>query len=302
MSRQTTNYGYNISEGSDIVNPLVDIFPNWEAIDSDLKGVSNDAVGGATELTTGTVHALTRSDTDRNVFVFTATSNFTAGDTFTLDGDQVSALTPAGEQLATGCYIIGSNILVAVHGTLMTMYVSPTKVDDSDKLDGHDSTYFATASSVSELEDDFGELSAKVGIGILTTDAQSCVGGINELNGKLDGVGQYYSNSNAGVTVTSNDGLTNIAQVTLPKGMYVVTGTVRSNNANEMTYFLATSSTSASIGETGAVTRSRASAGGGPCITHIYGLTEQKTIYLVTQNFEANSHVYYGQLQAIRIK
>ena len=185
MSRQTTNYGFNISEGTDLVNPLVDIFPNWESIDSDLKDVSDDAVGRATELTTGTVHALTRSDTDRNVFVFTATSNFTAGDTFTLDGDQVSALTPAGEQLATGCYIIGSDVLVAVHGTLMTMYVSPTKVADSDKLDGHDSTYFATASDVSDLSDDLDAVSNKVGTGVLTTTAQDCVGAINELNSDL---------------------------------------------------------------------------------------------------------------------
>lgn len=186
MSRQTTNYGYNISEGADIVNPLVDIFPNWEALDSDLKDVSNDAVGSATELTTGTVHALTRSDTDRNVFVFTATSNFTAGDTFTLDGAQVSALTPAGEQLATGCYIIGSDVLVAVHGTLMTMYVSPTKVADSDKLDGHDSTYFAIASDLSDLSNDLDVVSNKVGTGVLVTTAQDCVGAINELDDNLN--------------------------------------------------------------------------------------------------------------------
>lgn len=198
MSRLTTNYGYNISEGSDLVNPLVDIFPNWESIDSDLKDVSDDAVGRATELTTGTVHALTRSDTGRNVFVFTATSNFTAGDTFTLDGTQVSALTPAGEQLATGCYIIGSDVLVAVHGTLMTMYVSPTKVADSDKLDGHDSTYFATASGVSDLSDDLDAVSDKVGTGVLTTTAQDCVGAINELNvglaNKLDASKLTYTN------------------------------------------------------------------------------------------------------------
>ena len=195
MSRQTTNYGYNISEGSDLVNPLVDIFPNWEAIDSDLKDVSDDAVGRATELTTGTVHALTRSDTDRDVFVFTATSNFTAGDTFTLDGTQVSALTPAGEQLASGCYIIGSDVLVAVHGTLMTMYVSPTKVADSDKLDGHDSTYFATASDVSDLSDDLDTISDKVGTGVLTTTAQDCVGAINELNSDLTDMFVYRSYS-----------------------------------------------------------------------------------------------------------
>ena len=163
MARHTTNYGFNISEGTDLVNPLTDIFPNFEDIDTDLKGVSDSAVGTATELLTGTVHALVRSDSDRNVFTFTATSNFEAGETFTLDGVQVTALTPDGQTLSTGCYIIGSEVLVAVKGTLMTVYVNPSKALDSDKLDGHDSTYYATASDVSDLS---GDVSAKVvGVG-----------------------------------------------------------------------------------------------------------------------------------------
>ena len=184
MARQTTNYGFNISEGTDLVNPLTDIFPNFEDIDTDLKGVSDSAVGTATELLTGTVHALVRSDSDRNVFTFTATSNFEAGETFTLDGVQVTALTPDGQTLSTGCYIIGSEVLVAVKGTLMTVYVNPSKALDSDKLDGHDSTYYATASDVSDLSDDVSALSSKVGTGTLTV-GNDCVDGINTLNTHL---------------------------------------------------------------------------------------------------------------------
>ena len=184
MARKTTNYGFNISEGTDLVNPLTDIFPNFEEIDTDLKGVSDSAVGTATELLTGTVHALVRSDSDRNVFTFTATSNFEAGETFTLDGVQVTALTPDGQTLSTGCYIIGSEVLVAVKGTLMTVYVNPSKALDSDKLDGHDSTYYATASDVSDLSGDVSALSSKVGTGTLTV-GNDCVDGINTLNGRL---------------------------------------------------------------------------------------------------------------------
>lgn len=184
MARQTTNYGFHISEGADLVNPLTDIFPNFEDIDTDLKGVSDSAVGTATELLTGTVHALVRSDSDRNVFTFTATSNFEAGETFTLDGVQVTALTPDGQTLSTGCYIIGSEVLVAVKGTLMTVYVNPSKALDSDKLDGHDSTYYATASDVSDLSGDVSALSSKVGTGTLTV-GNDCVDGINTLNGRL---------------------------------------------------------------------------------------------------------------------
>lgn len=184
MARKTKNYEFNISEGTDLVNPLTDIFPNFENIDTDLKGVSDSAVGTATELLTGTVHALVRSDSDRNVFTFTATSNFKTGETFTLDGVQVTALTPDGQTLSTGCYIIGSEVLVAVKGTLMTVYVNPSKSLDSDKLDGHDSTYYATASDVSDLSSNVSTLSSKVGIGTLTV-GNDCVDGINTLNERL---------------------------------------------------------------------------------------------------------------------
>lgn len=182
MARRTTNYGWNISEGTDIVNPLTDIFPNFESQDTDLKNVSNCSIGTATELKTGTVHALTRDDSGKDVFKFTATSNFTAGDTFTVDGDQVSALTTAGEQLQTGCYIIGSEVLVLKKGTLLTMYVSS---DNAVTLDGHSASYFATASDLSNTDGDVSALSTKVGTATLTTTAPDLSGAVNELNSNL---------------------------------------------------------------------------------------------------------------------
>ena len=206
MARKTTNYGFNISEGTDLVNPLTDIFPNFEDIDTDLKGVSDSAVGTATELLTGTVHALVRSDSDRNVFTFTATSNFEAGETFTLDGVQVTALTPDGQTLSNGCYIIGSEVLVAVKGTLMTVYVTPSKALDSDKLDGHDSTYYATASDVSDLSGDVSTLSSKVGIGTLTV-GNDCVDGINTLNGRVTQLTQCELGTAVELTNTSETNL-----------------------------------------------------------------------------------------------
>lgn len=184
MARTTTNYGFNISEGTDLVNPLTDIFPNFESLDTDLKDVSDATFGVATELKTGTVHALTRDDQDKTVFKFTATANFTAGDTFTLDGAQVSALTTAGEQLTTGCYIIGSEVIVAVKGTLLTFFISNV-VTDASTLEGHSASYFATASDLSDTDADVLAVSNKVGSAVLTTTAQDCSGAINELNTDL---------------------------------------------------------------------------------------------------------------------
>lgn len=185
MSRTTTNYGFNISEGTDLVNLLTDIFPNFEDIDTDLKAVSDEAVGNATELLTGTVHALTRADSDRDVIRFTATANFTAGETFTIDGAQVTALTPDGQPLATGSYIIGSEVFAILKGTLLTVFVSPAKAKDADLLDGHDSSYFATSSDLTALDGAVTNISNKVGTGVFDTTAQDCVGAVNELSANL---------------------------------------------------------------------------------------------------------------------
>ena len=198
MATTTTNYGYNISEGTDLVNPLTDIFPNFTAIDGDLKAVSDTAITTATELKTGTVHALTRADADRDAIRFTATANFTAGETFTVDGVQVTALTTSGEALTTGAYIIGSEVFAILKGTLLTMFVSQN-ITDADTLDGHDSTYFATDSDMDQAQQDISDLSTKVGTAVLTTTAQDCSGAINEINANLSHIEAFYQ-SNSPVT------------------------------------------------------------------------------------------------------
>ena len=89
--RNTTHYNLNIVEGTDIVNPLVVDNPNYEAID---EAMWNNAVTGiplATELKGGTIHAITRSNREASMFRFVATSDFVAGETFTVDGVQVTA-------------------------------------------------------------------------------------------------------------------------------------------------------------------------------------------------------------------
>ena len=186
----TTNYGYNVPTGTDNVNILADVSSNFPMIDSDLKAVSDAAVGTATELLTGTVHALTRADSDRNAFHFTATANFEAGETFEVDGVQVTAKTPDGQNLSTGAYVINSSVFCILVGTLLTVMVNPAKALDSDKLDGHDSTYFATAGDLSVLDHQVGAVSSKVGTGVLDV-GNDCVDGINTLNSNLSNLIRY---------------------------------------------------------------------------------------------------------------
>ena len=195
----TTNYGLKIYEGTDLFNPLTVENVNTSDLDTIVKGVSNAAVGTATELLTGTVHALTRADTARNVFHFTATANFEAGETFEVDGVQVTAKTPDGQNLSTGAYVINSSVLCILDGTLLTVIVNPAKALDADKLDGHDSTYFATAGDLSVLDNQVGAISTKVGTGVLDV-GNDCVDGINTLNTQLKETTITLNNTSSAIT------------------------------------------------------------------------------------------------------
>ena len=154
--QNTDNFDLKIYDGEDLFNPLVVENANAQAIDNQMKKNENHTVGDATELVSGTVHALTRLTPDTPMLRFTATSRFTAGDTFTVDGVQVSALTVSGEQLPDGAYIIGSEVLAYLKGTLLTFFTSQgtlATAQNALKLDGNTSDYYATTTAVQQAQD-----------------------------------------------------------------------------------------------------------------------------------------------------
>lgn len=150
--RKSENFDLNLYEGTDIFNPLVTDVPNYEKIDAQMEKNYNLSVGKATELKTGTVHALTRENADCPMIHFTATSNFTINDTFTVDGVQVSALLVDGSTLPTNCYIIGSEVICYLKGTLLTFFLSGSISKDSEKLGGELPTYYSKQVDFEQLE------------------------------------------------------------------------------------------------------------------------------------------------------
>ena len=154
--QNTENFNLKVYEGEDLFNPLTVENVNMNSIDTQMKKNENHAVGDATELVSGTVHAITRLTPDAPMLRFTATSRFTAGDTFTVDGVQVSALTVSGEQLPDGAYIIGSEVLAYLKGTLLTVFTSQgtlATAKNALKLGGNDPEYYATASAVQTAQE-----------------------------------------------------------------------------------------------------------------------------------------------------
>ena len=49
----TTHYNFNIVEGTDIVNPLTQLNPNFTVLDTELYDVSLETIGNATEVVSG---------------------------------------------------------------------------------------------------------------------------------------------------------------------------------------------------------------------------------------------------------
>lgn len=141
----TTNYGFNIVEGTDMVNPLTQLNPNFTALDTDLKNVSDATVDNATCIKTGTVHAVTRTNTDAKIFKFTATGNWNTGDTMTVDGTLVSVYVSDGTAPANNCFVINTEVLAAIQGTRVTLYVNS---GDASNISFDDTSVSYTANNV----------------------------------------------------------------------------------------------------------------------------------------------------------
>ena len=134
MATYTTNYNLAKPEGTDAYNHLIYDNPNMDIIDAALKSIDDLTVSRATCVKTGTNHAVTRLNTDAVVFRFTATGDFNAGDTMTVDGVSVSVFLPNGEAANTGAYIINSEVLAAIQGTRVTLYTNSINQINANKV------------------------------------------------------------------------------------------------------------------------------------------------------------------------
>lgn len=186
---QTTYYEFNKPEGTDLVNPLVDTNPNWDKLDNDLHEFNERSIANCTEVVTLGVHAISRLDTTSKFLKWIATANFTAGETFTVDGLVVAASTPAGAALATGAYVTGSVVLACLNAdnSAMTIYVSGTNVaTDSERLGGELPSYYGTAADVADNATDITNLQNQVGnTSIVGIGDGTCTGAISALNNDL---------------------------------------------------------------------------------------------------------------------
>lgn len=149
----TTNYNLKQYEGSDLFNPLNVDNPNMGIIDGAMHDNAIHGIGEATETLAGTLHSIVRQNPDCAMFRFVATSDFTYGDSFTVDGIAYTAQMPDGQQMQSNAFVTGSNVLCCLEGSELTFYVTSTgTAPDSDKLGGELPSYYATASDLETVD------------------------------------------------------------------------------------------------------------------------------------------------------
>lgn len=198
---QSTNYNFNLPEGADLVNLLTQLIPNWASLDSILKGVENQAFTNCTEVTSLGVHAISRTNADGKILKWIATANFTAGDTFTVDGNVVSASTPSGGTLATNAYVTGAVIIAALNSdeSAMTVFVTGSNVAaDSERLGGELPSYYAKNSDMETAKQAITDLDNLMG-----TTSISAIGD-GTATGAISAINNDLTNS-VSVTATNNE-------------------------------------------------------------------------------------------------
>lgn len=148
MPTTTSHFGLKKPTGDDLYNHLTIDNPNMDAIDTAMYNNQQAAICLATHSKVGTVQTLTRTGGKSPMFRFVATAAFASGDTFTVDGQAVTAVLPSGAGLSSGAFVINSNVLCCLVGTVLTVYTVAAQSGevDADTLEGHPASYFAVKS------------------------------------------------------------------------------------------------------------------------------------------------------------
>lgn len=224
--QNTSNYNLNIVEGTDIVNIPVQLNPNFQTIDAEMFKNKQGSTGTATEVVTGSVHAIVRANTDADIFRFTATGNWASGDTMTVDGSAVTVHLTDGTAPAAGAYVIGAEVVAVINNTLVTLISSSAPVDPG--VTSFNTRVGAVTPAASDYDAsmiDYDNTSS----GLVATDVQSA---IDETVTNLNTLAADVSKNNAASSVNINSYNTSANKYTAPSDGYVmISGVNAGDNA-----------------------------------------------------------------------
>ena len=263
--KTTANYALQIPEATDTVNLLTQNYPNFETIDTAMKANKDAAITTATEVKTGTNHAIIRSNTDSSMFRFVATSNMVAGDTFTVDSVVCTATTPNGQSLGAGAFVINQNVLCCLTGTLLTIYAGGSSASEvelaknAEKLGGELPEYYGTADAVTAntqaidgLTNDVSELNEKVAkLGNYEYSTAEQDTGMKWIDGQTIYSRTFVKQSSTAMTGSQKIGLTFEDSSTTTPHIIKAELVTREAGGGQIFRFNSTNSDGATLGEQG---------------------------------------------------
>ena len=126
MPQYTEHFNLIQPVGDDIFNPLTLQNPAITSIDGQMYTNQNNSIPTATYAKSGNVHTIQQTVATAPMFRFTAGANFRTGDTFTVNGQVVTAVLPTGDQLPDYAFRTNSNVLCCLSGGQLTIYTTKT--------------------------------------------------------------------------------------------------------------------------------------------------------------------------------
>ena len=121
MATKTEHFKLNLVDGNDIVDPLSYDNPNYQIIDEQMFVNQNNTIPLAEYEKNSNNHAITRLIKTANLFWFTASAEFNSGDSFSVDGQSVTAVYPDGTNLEGGSFTTGSNVVCILNDNVLTL-------------------------------------------------------------------------------------------------------------------------------------------------------------------------------------
>lgn len=127
----TTNFNLPYPEGNEIYNPLITEPVAMPIIDGQMRDNQLAGIQEASHVKQGSNHALTLAVAGSTRFVFIASDDFVTGDTFTVDGQDVTVRVPNGEAPKTDCFKINSAVVCVLDSGILTLLTYNKTVIDS---------------------------------------------------------------------------------------------------------------------------------------------------------------------------
>ena len=189
----TPNFNFNIAEGTDTVNLLTQLYPNFTALDTILQAIKESGTTTAVTTKVGTVHQIVRNVADCNVIRWIATANYAAGDTFTVDGNAVTATAMDGTALPGGAFVINQSVLAILNSGVLTIVGVPGVSSVAASAVTYDNT--GSGLSATDVQDAIDENAGEI------AGLKATVG--TELTASLSAGATSVTFTNAAITATA---------------------------------------------------------------------------------------------------